>query len=289
VVVLDLRVSEYMSSPVITARMTDNLAYVRNLMLKHGISRVVIVSESLKPISIITKGDMIRVMISKEWRDRPLESIYVSDVRGPVELKLATPRMTVKRVAKMMIRNLISGLPVVSPSSGDLLGIITKTDLLEAYVDGYGGAYKVGDLMTKNPITVKRTHTIFRVQELLAKYNISRVVVVDDDRPVGIITETDVVFSKQVKSSTARDKFIKQRVMGHKGRETVVRVYMVPIAEDVMTPNPHVVEVDEDAAKAASIMLEHGISGLPVVERGRLVGIITKTDLVRGIAGIVAR
>jgi len=151
VVVLDLRVSEYMSSPVITARMTDNLAYVRNLMLKHGISRVVIVDESLKPISIITKGDMIRVMISKEWRDRPLESIYVSDVRGPVELKLATPRMTVKRVAKMMIRNLISGLPVVSPSSGDLLGIITKTDLLEAYVDGYGGAYKVGDLMTKNP------------------------------------------------------------------------------------------------------------------------------------------
>jgi CBS domain-containing protein len=48
-----------MSSPVITAKMTDNLAYVRNLMLRHGISRVVIVSESLKPISIITKGDMI--------------------------------------------------------------------------------------------------------------------------------------------------------------------------------------------------------------------------------------
>ena len=39
-VVPTLRVSEYMSSPVITARMTDNLAYVRNLMLKHGISTV---------------------------------------------------------------------------------------------------------------------------------------------------------------------------------------------------------------------------------------------------------
>jgi CBS domain-containing protein len=278
-----------MSSPVITARMADNLAYVRNLMLKHGISRVVIVDEFLKPISIITKGDMIRTMISREWRDRPLESIRVSDVKGPAELKLATPRMRVERIAKIMVRNLISGLPVVSPSSGDLLGIITKTDLLEAYVDGYSGAYKVGDLMTKNPITVKRTHTIFRVQELLAKYNISRVVVVDDDRPVGIITETDVVFSKQAKPSAARDKFIKQRLRGHKGRETVVRVYTVPIAEDVMTPDPYVVEMDEDAAKAASLMLDHGISGLPVVEQGRLVGIITKTDLVRGIAGIVAR
>jgi len=269
--------------------MTDNLAYVRNLMLKHGISRVVIVDESLKPINIITKGDMIRVMISKEWRDRPLESIYVSDVKGSTELKLATPRMTVERAARIMIRNLISGLPVVSPSTKDLLGIITKTDLLEAFVDGYGGAYKVGDLMTKHPITVKRTHTIFKVQELLAKYNISRVIVVEDDRPVGIITETDVVFSKQAKSLLAKDKFIKQRVRSHKGGETVIRVYTVPIAEDVMTPNPYVVEVDEDAAKAASVMLEHGISGLPVVKEGNLVGIITKTDLVRGIAGAVAR
>jgi len=284
-----LRVSEYMSSPVITARMTDNLAYVRNLMLKHGISRVVIVNEFLKPISIITKRDVIRIVISKEWRGMPLESIYVSDVKGPMELKLATPRMTVTRAAKMMTRNLISGLPVVSPSSGDLVGIITKTDLLEAYVDGYSGAYKVGDLMTKNPITVKRTHTLFRVQELLARYNISRVVVVDNDRPVGVITETDVVFSKQAKPSSARDKFIKQRVKSHKGRETVVRIYMVPIAEDVMTPDPYVVEVDQDAAKAASVMLEHGISGLPVVKQGRLVGIITKTDLVKGIAGAVAR
>jgi CBS domain-containing protein len=278
-----------MSSPVITVRMTDNLAYVRNLMLKHGISRVVIVNEFLKPISIITKRDVIRIVISKEWRGMPLESIYVSDVKGPMELKLATPRMTVTRAAKMMIRNLISGLPVVSPSSGDLVGIITKTDLLEAYVDGYSGAYKVGDLMTKNPITVKRTHTLFRVQELLARYNISRVVVVDNDRPVGVITETDVVFSKQAKPSSARDKFIKQRVKSHKGRETVVRIYMVPIAEDVMTPDPYVVEVDQDAAKAASVMLEHGISGLPVVKQGRLVGIITKTDLVKGIAGAVAR
>ena len=284
-----MRVSEYMSSPVVTAKMTDNLAYIRNLMLKHGISRVVIVDEPLKPISIITKGDMVRIMISKEWRDKPLESIYVSDVKEPTELKLVTPKTTIERTAKIMTRNLISGLPVVSRTSGDLLGIITKTDLLEAFVDGYGGVYKVGDLMTKRPITVKRTHTIFRVQELLAEYNISRVIVVDGDRPVGIITETDVVFSKQARPLLAKDKFIKQRVKGHKGRETVVRVYMVPIAEEIMTPDPYVVEVDEDAAKAASTMLEHGISGLPVVEHGRLVGIITKTDVVRGIAGVVAR
>ncbi|MEM4653468.1 MAG: CBS domain-containing protein [Candidatus Nezhaarchaeales archaeon] len=284
-----MRVYKYMSSPVVTAKLTDNLAHIRNLMLKYGISRVVIVDEALKPINIITKGDMIRVMISKEWRDKPLELIRVSDVKEPTELKLATPQMTVKKAAQVMLKNLISGLPVISPVSGSLVGIITKTDLLKAFVNGYSGAYKVSDLMTKCPITVKRTHTIFRVQELLAKYNISRVIVVEDERPVGIITETDVVFARSAKPFLAKDKFIKQRIKDYKSREAVVRVYMVPIAEDVMTPNPYVVDVDEDASKAAALMLEHGISGLPVVHHDKLVGVITKTDIAKGVAGIVKR
>lgn len=285
-----LYVSKYMSSPVVTAKLTDNLAYVRNLMLKHEISRVVIVDDELKPIGIITKGDMIRVMISKDWRDRPLESIHVNDVKGPMELKLATPRMTVKKAAKIMIKNLISGLPVILPTSGDLIGIITKTDLLEAFVDGYVGLYKVGDLMTKYPITVKRTHSIFRVQELLAKYNVSRIIVVENKKPIGIITETDIVFGKHAKPVMDKGKFIKQRIKDHyKDREAVVRVYRVPIVEDFMTPDPYVIDVDEDATKAATMMLEHGISGLPVVNRDELVGIITKTDMVKGMTGLIKR
>ncbi len=281
-----MRVSKYMSSPVITAKMTDNLAYVRNLLLKHGISRVVIVDERLKPISIITKGDMVRVMASREWRERPLEAIYVRDVKEPIELKLATPKMTIRKAAKIMIKNWISGLPVVTPIAGDLVGIITKTDMVKAFLEGFKGMYKVEDLMTKYPITVRRSHSIFRVQELLAKHNISRVIVVDNDRPVGIITETDLVFTRHVKPMTSKGKFIKQRIKEYKDRETTIRVYMVPTAEDIMTPDPYVIEASEDAAKAAELMIEHGFSGLPVVEGDRLVGIITKTDLVKGIAGI---
>ncbi|MCS7139438.1 MAG: CBS domain-containing protein [Candidatus Nezhaarchaeota archaeon] len=278
-----MRVSRYMTSPVITARLNDNLAYIRNLMLKHGVGRIVIVDEGFKPISIITKSDLVRIMMSKEWRDRPLESVYVGDVKGPMELKLATPRMSIKRAANIMVRNLISGLPVVTPITGGLVGIITKTDMLRAFVDGYRGMYLVRDLMTKHPIVVRRTHSVFRIQELLAKYNISRVIVVDDDRPVGVVTETDVVFTTH---TPTRDRFVKQRVRQYKDREVTVRIYMVPVAEDIMTPNPVVVGADEDATKAAELMMRHGSGGLPVVDGERLVGIITKTDIVMGIAGV---
>jgi len=273
-----------MSSPVITAKPTDNLAHVRNLLLRHDISRVVIVDEELKPIGIITKGDIVRVMVSKEWRDQPLESIYVSDVKVPMELKVVTPQTTIKRAAGIMIKNWISGLPVVTPVEGSLAGIITKTDLIRAFAERFEGMYKVSDLMTKYPVTVRRTHSIFKVQDLLAKYNISRVVVVEDDKPVGIITSTDVIFAKPSRHFN-KDKFIKQRVKQYKDRETSVRVYMVPIAEDIMTPDPYVVDASEDASAAAKMMMEHGISGMPVVKGEKLVGIITKTDLVKGIAG----
>jgi CBS domain-containing protein len=54
-------------------------------------------------------------------------------------------------------------------------------------------------------------------------------------------------------------------------------------AEDVMKPELIKIEADDDAAQAARLMLDQGISGLPVVENGELVGIITMTDLTKGV------
>jgi CBS domain-containing protein len=53
-----------------------------------------------------------------------------------------------------------------------------------------------------------------------------------------------------------------------------------------MRSNVLTIDADRDAAQAAAMMIEYGISGLPVIEGGKLAGIITKTDLVRGIANV---
>jgi len=55
-------------------------------------------------------------------------------------------------------------------------------------------------------------------------------------------------------------------------------------ADDVMKPGLLTIGGEEDVARAASLMLEHGISGLSVVEDEQLVGILTKTDLAKGVA-----
>ncbi len=55
-------------------------------------------------------------------------------------------------------------------------------------------------------------------------------------------------------------------------------------AVDIMSANPITVDANEDVGVAVLLMVRNGISGLPVVRNSKLVGIVTKADVVRAIA-----
>jgi CBS domain-containing protein len=56
-------------------------------------------------------------------------------------------------------------------------------------------------------------------------------------------------------------------------------------ASDIMKPNPITVRSEEPLTKAARLMIEHGISGIPVVDSKKVLrGIVTKTDIIRAAA-----
>ncbi len=55
-------------------------------------------------------------------------------------------------------------------------------------------------------------------------------------------------------------------------------------AVDIMATNPITVKADEDVSVAVLLMIRNGISGLPVVKNSKLVGIVTKADIVKAIA-----
>jgi acetoin utilization protein AcuB len=58
--------------------------------------------------------------------------------------------------------------------------------------------------------------------------------------------------------------------------------------EDAMTPNPYTVVAGDPLDRAVELMLHHGISGVPVVENNRLVGIVTETDVYRAFVQAMA-
>ena len=277
-----------MTPQVVVISPKDTLARARNLMLHHDIGRLVVVDEELKPIGILTETDIAM----KVWEEssgrvaRTIDEILVEEVMSSSVITIG-PRTYLKNAAKIMVRRKISGLPVVD-SSGKLLGIITKTDLTKAYSLYYSGCFKVSEIMSSPVVTVNPAHTIYRVGRLMKEHGISRVVVVDGKVPIGVVTKTDLTFLTMT-IQPRRLKFVKP--IDREGRiSRVVKIFRIPIVADVMTSNPLTVLEGEDAAKAAGVMIENGISGLPVVNvDGELTGIITKTDIVKAMSKLDSR
>lgn len=155
---------------------------------------------------------------------------------------------------------------------------------------------KVSEVMNPNVITITSDATVRDCVKVLRENKISGAPVVDGDKLVGIITERDIL------------KLLKIPEHGGYWLPSPLEVIEVPIrdviewlelrssiTEDVgnwsveraMTKPVHTVNVDADIEEASEHMVRHGINRLPVVDAtGRLMGIVTRGDIVKGIAGI---
>lgn len=165
---------------------------------------------------------------------------------------------------------------------------ITEEDLRKIYAialrhakERLASKIPVGDVMTKNVITVKKDADIHEVSRLLAENKISGLPVVDDDgRIIGIITEADVLSMTGMRHGhTFKD--IIRHILGEPlpERKTGGRV------EDVMTSPAITTGPDTDIREVAKVLDDKRIKRLPVVdEKDRLIGIISRADIVRAIS-----
>ncbi len=276
------KVLKYMSTPVIAASPTDNLAHIRNLMLRHDISTVVIVNEKEEPLGVVSRKELLKIAIAKNWFSRPIDRILASEVM--VKPYIIKPTISIKKAADIMLKKDTWSLIVVE--NNKLVGIITRTDLTRAYAEKYYGKAKVKDYMEENVPTVAPTHTAYYVAELLYRTNLRRVVVVDEGKPVGIITESDLAFAEGLISRGKSESFRKKPGKSPRGKYAMVRYYLVPLASDIMTPNPITIESEADLAEAADAMIVNGISSLPVVDFGKFLGIVSKANILKAMTEV---
>lgn len=146
---------------------------------------------------------------------------------------------------------------------------------------------KVRDAMTKDVITVTPDTPVKEIAEILLKEKIGGVPVVDGDRLVGIVTEEDLIM-KNVKLRFPTYIQLLDAVIyleSLKKYEEELRKAVGALAKDVMTENPYTISPDAELEDAATLMVEKGISRLPVVENEKLVGIITRRDILKAISG----
>ena len=117
----------------------------------------------------------------------------------------------------------------------------------------------VRDVMAKNVKTVKTDDTVHAAVQKMNKFDIGSVIVTASGRPVGIITETNIL----------------RRIVGPRMDPATVW------AKDIMTSPLITIDPNADLAEAAKIMAHNNINRLPVKDGDKLVGLLSSTDIVK--------
>jgi len=275
--------SDVMSAPVHGVGPNDSAAHARNQMIRYRCSRLPVV-DGERLAGIITKKDLGYRLRQAEptWRRRPIDRIPASLLMTPDPVSLASDAST-RTAAAAMIEYGISGLPVVEDCT--LVGIVTKTDLLGS-VSVERLAATVGDLMG-DAVTISRYHSLDHVIDLASERDDKLVVVNNDGTLAGIITESNLAFYEyvgRVPGEPDRDVTMLRRAATG-GPKTLRYVRDVSaIAEDMMTRPVETAPPDAPIAEAVRKMREKGINSLVVVEDGDIKGIITRDDIIKGVA-----
>lgn len=127
----------------------------------------------------------------------------------------------------------------------------------------------VGSWMTSPALTIRPQTSLFEAYNLMYENDVRRLPVVDRDGTlVGILTMSDVQQASPIVPGDDDDT----------ARRLLVSVQTV---EEIMTPDPVTVTIDDTVRDAAERMLEYEVSGLPVIEGDRVIGIITESDIFR--------
>lgn len=269
----------------ITVTPNTTLLDAREILLRHNLKRLVVIDSKNRPVGIITEKDIAKTIYA--LGDRPIKSVKVS---GFMSKKLITVKKTdtVYDCAKLMKKNHISSI-IVLGTNGILEGLVTKTDLASLFLTHAVAPLKVSKIMTRNVITAMPGDSLLYVESLLIHNRIARIVVQRNRTPVGIITFRDFVPAKLPHwiAQSADPKEVQEYKLKTNFDDYHVNQMSHLLhfkAVDIMSSNPITIDSDEDVSVAVLLMIRNNISGIPVVKKSKLVGIITKTDIVKAIA-----
>lgn len=259
------------TAPVITLGPEDSINDALFMMKKNDIKRIVVVNDDI-PIGIVTERDIGR-FLQNDKTSRMLNQIHLNEImsRNIFAISKDQDELLVQCAIRMDAFQIGS---IVIVDNEKLVGIVTKLDLTRDFSNSFAGAFKVKDYMNTKMITCRKSDSLLFALTMLNRNKIARLVVTDNDgRPIGIISY---------------DTFLRNSRY-FKLEQQNTRDYLLPkdsakelLVSDLVGNELLTVESNDDLAKAARLMVEYNISGIPIVdENGNLEGVISATDVIR--------
>ncbi|GBF06190.1 CBS-domain-containing protein [Deinococcus aerius] len=273
-------VKDAMHPRVITASPYESLADIVVKMETLGVGRLPVVHEG-RLTGIVTRGEVGRFLPPLHAGLTPWQfahrvgSVRVGEVmRQPVLTALAEDPL--ERAIHVMLGRRVGGLPVLEEEGGDLVGMLTLTDVLRA--EARAPTLQWGTVerhMTRQTVS---TPAEAPASEAAAKLKISglRVLpVLDQGRLVGVLHERDLSEAAQRAGASHGDTVLgDQFFLAGKAARDLMRL-----------PQTYVLE-HAPMRSAMTRMLEADVHGLPVIDGdGHLLGVVTISDVLRTLLG----
>jgi CBS domain-containing protein len=257
-----MKVKEIMTAKIITVDKDDSLKLVLDLMEKHCITKIP-VTEEKKFFGLVTDNVIAYKLGSIRKRGITASRLHASSVTEK-EVPVISPEEDVKNILKSVGEPGPTMLPVVEKEK--LVGVVTKADLLPLVTN----KNQLHSIMQKKIHTVSLEDRVVHARRIMITNNVARLPVLDEKKVVGIISDIEIAlaFASLKKSfSLGRQK--------HRLDELLVKDVM---RTPVVLSNPSMSIYD-----AAQLMLKQNVGALPLLENEKLVGMVTRTDILKTI------
>jgi CBS domain-containing protein len=267
-------ITQIAKSSVVTMAPTTPIHDAIQIMTKEGFRRIPIANPGTKALEgIITATDIVDYLGGGEKFEiiqQKFGGNFFKAINEPVRLIMTKNVVSVQTSAKiseaieLMKEKNLGGLPVVDYEN-HVHAIITERDVANLFADRISGI-RVSQLMSEKVVTALSKTTIFEAERTMTMQGFRRLPIISNGKVIGIITTMDIIRF-----------FGSGSVFRYLQSGTIIQVLNTPALE-IATKDVSTITLDADAGQAAKLMRDKKIGAIPVVQNGKLVGMITERD-----------
>ena len=273
--------------PAVT--INDTVEHARREMLRRKTNYLLVIDEAGRIVGVVSKFDMLKAIALKGpiWRRRVYDKFFIDFVMNRNIPKVKADD-AIEKVALEMLTNR-SEVAIVEDEEGNIVGFVTKDDLVDAYARTQTGRLLVENIMMPGRMSVVHPHhSLAHAIRKMQSFMLDALTVFDGSRIIGVISANRlpfVAFEDAMRARKSRRLIWVRRIV-KAGRRLARYVVVAPLlAVHAATPIREYVSPKDDVFKAIEVMKANNVDGVPVVdEEGRLLGTVTKNDILREMA-----
>jgi len=255
----EIFIKDVMAKPA-TISKSAKITEALDKMLAEGIDPLIAVNNNTV-VGTVSRQAIAEKLGSKQNSDLAPAAIHVASVVEE-EFTSVYPDESINVLVPLLQHY---KLVVVYASDHKLIGQVAAGDLLKKYQPENGIESAI-----EKAITIEADERVVHLRRRMLDDGITRFIVTDQGKYIGIVTETDVAVAMRKFRESIRDQH-----QDHRIRNLIIR--------DIMTSPLVSVDTTASVVAVVDLMLKKNISSVPVMDKGKLSGIITRRSLVNAL------